>query len=67
MTPRLHHPTHRMLDSLTCYLTFDEQTACSLRCKPVYSLTYPLPPWSSFLRATEMLSPGFGVLNIRTK
>ena len=67
VTPRLHLPTHRMLDALTWYLIFDEQTACSLCCKPVYSLTYPLPPWSSFLRATEMLSPGFGVLNIHTK
>ena len=65
--PRLHLPRHRMLDSLTWYLIFDVQTACSLCCRCVYSLTYPLPPWSSFLRAAEMLSPRFGVLNIRIK
>ena len=61
---KLHLPTHTTLNSLTWYLIFDVQTACSLCCKPEYSLTYPLPPWSSFLRATEMLSPGFEVLNI---
>ena len=67
VSQRLHLPTHRMLNSLTWNLIFDVQTACSLCCKLVYSLTYPLPPWSSFLRDTEMLSPGFEVLNIRTK
>ena len=33
----------------------------------VYSLTPLLPPWSGFLRATEMLSPGVRVLNVPTK
>ena len=28
-----HHPVHRMLNSLTWYLIFDVQTACSLCCK----------------------------------
>ena len=65
--PEAAPPRYRMLDPLTWYLIFDVQTACSLCCKPVYSLTHPLPPWSSFLRATEMLSPGFEVLNIHTK
>ena len=53
----LHVPIHRMLNSLTWYLVFDVHTACSLCCKLVYSPTLPLPPWSSILRATEMLSP----------
>ena len=65
--PEAAPPRHRMLDPLTWYLIFDVQTACSLCCKPVHSLTHPLPPWSSFLRATEMLSPGFEVLSIRIK
>ena len=39
---RLTFPTHRMPTSL--YLIFDVQTACSLCCKLVYSLT--LPPTS---------------------
>ena len=53
-----------MLNSLSWYLIFDIQTACSLCHKLVYSLASPLPPWSSFLRAPEMLSPGLTVLNI---
>lgn len=62
----VHLPIHRMLNFLTPYLIFDVlQTACSLRCKLVYSLTCPLPPGSSLFRATEMLPPG--VLNIPTK
>ena len=35
----LHLHIHRMLDLL--YLIFDVQTACSLCCKLVFSLTYP--------------------------
>ena len=35
----LQLPIHRMLNSLTCYLLFDVQTACSFCCKLVYSLT----------------------------
>ena len=54
----LHLPIHRMLNSLTWYLIFDDQTACPLCCKLVYSLTSPLPPWSSFFRATESLGLG---------
>ena len=60
-------PLQRMLNSLTCYLVFDVQTTCSLCHKLVYSLTSLWPPWTSFLRATEMLSPRLGVLNIPTK
>ena len=56
----LHLPICGMLNSLTWYLIFDDQTAFSLCCKLVYSLTSPLLPWSSFLRATEMLSLGLG-------
>ena len=56
----LHLPIYRMLNSFTWYLIFDDQTAFSLCCKLVYSLTSPLLPWSSFLRATEMLSLGLG-------
>ena len=63
----LHLLIHRKVSSLTWYLIFDVQTACSLCYKLVYSLTSPLPPWSSFLRDTEMLSPGLGVLNLPTK
>ena len=37
----LHLPIHRILNSLTWYLVFDVQTACSLCCKLVYSLTSP--------------------------
>ena len=34
-------PYCRMLNSLTWYLIFDVQAACSLFCKLVYSLTFP--------------------------
>ena len=44
----------RIVSSITLCLSFDVQMACSLRWKLVYSLTSLLPPWSSFLRATEM-------------
>ena len=54
----LHLPIYRMLNTFTWYLIFDDQTAFSLCCKLVYSLTSPLLPWSSFLRATETLSLG---------
>ena len=37
----LHPPIQRMLSSFPWYLIFDIQTACSLRCKLVYSLTPP--------------------------
>ena len=37
----LHLPRHRMLNSLTWYLIFEVQTACSLCCKLVYNLTSP--------------------------
>ena len=37
----LHLPVHRMLNSLTWYLIFDVQTACSLCCKLVCILTSP--------------------------
>ena len=57
-------PIHRMLNSLAGYLIFDVQTACSLYCKHVCSLTSPLPPSSSFLRAANTMSPRLGVLNI---
>ena len=51
-----HLPIHRTLNSLTWYLIFDVQTACSLCCKLLYSLTSSLPPWSSFFRVTEKKS-----------
>ena len=35
----LHLSVHRILNSLTWYLIFDVQAACSLCCKLVYSLT----------------------------
>ena len=37
----LHLPRSRMLTSLTWYLTFDVQSACSLCCRLVYRLTSP--------------------------
>ena len=37
----LHLPIHRMQNSLTWYLIFDVQTAYSLCCKLIYSLTSP--------------------------
>ena len=37
----LHLPIQRMLNSLTWYLIFNVQRACSLCCKLVYSLTPP--------------------------
>ena len=37
----LHLPLHSMLNSLTWYLIFDDQTACSPCHKLVYSLTSP--------------------------
>ena len=60
----LNLPTHPMLNCLIWYLIFDVQTACSLCCKFVCSLTpTPCSKGNTFLRATEMLSPGLGVLN----
>ena len=41
--------------------------ARSLSCKLAYILPPLLPPWGSFLRATEVLSPGLGVLNTPTQ
>ena len=35
----VHLPIQRMLNSLTSYLIFDVQTACSICCKFVYGLT----------------------------
>ena len=61
-----------MLNSLIpgfSYLTiiFDGQTARPLCCKFIYCLT-PSPASSEqFFRASEMLSPGLGVLNIPTE
>ena len=43
-----------IVSSVTLCLISDVQMACSLCRKLVYSLTSLLPPWSSFLRATEM-------------
>ena len=40
-TRGVHLPIHWMLNSLTWYLIFDVQTACSLCCKLVYSLKSP--------------------------
>ena len=46
----VHLPIHRVINSLTWYLTFNVQTACSLCCKLVYSLPLysPLPLWEKF-------------------
>lgn len=57
----LHLPIHWVLNSLTWYLTFVVQTACSLCFKLVYSWLPLRPPWSSFLRDTERLSPRLSV------
>ena len=43
----LHLPIHKMLNSLTVYLIFAVQTACSVCCKLVYSLT-PLTSLEQF-------------------
>ena len=63
----LHLPRQRMLNSLTWHLTFEVQTTCSLCCKLAYSLTSPTATLSSFLKSTEILSPGLRVLNIPTR
>lgn len=52
---------------LTWYLIFDVRTACSLYCRLGTAWFPLLTPWSSFLRATVMLSSRLGVLNIPTK
>ena len=49
----LHLPIHRRLNSLTWYLIFDVQRACSL-CASLCAVWHPLlPPWSSFLSYCE--------------
>ena len=60
----LHLPLTRILNSLTWYVTFDIQTACSLCLKHIYILTSPPASLCSFLRATEILSPKLRVLNM---
>ena len=58
----LHLPLQRMLNSLTQYLIFDVQTACSLGYKFIYSLTSPPASlgqfsqscWDYCLRAVEI-------------
>ena len=60
----LQLPINRTLNSLIWYLVFDIQNTCCLCCKLAYSLTPLLPPCSTFLRATEMPSPGLRVLNV---
>ena len=63
----LHLPRNRTLNSLTWYLIFDIQTAFPFVANLYIGWLPLLPPWSTFLRATEMLSPGPRVLNIPTK
>ena len=71
----LHLPIHRILNFLTWdiwlpllkYNFFDVKTPCSLLQNFYKSWLLPTHPQSSFLRDTEMLSPGLGVLNIPIK
>ena len=58
----LHPPAHRMLNSLTWYLIFDVQTACSLCWKLVYNLTFPPASLEQFSQSfwdgvSQALSP----------
>ena len=63
----LHLPIQRMLNSLTWSLIFDVQTACSLCCKLVYSLTSPPTSLEQLSQSYWDLSPWLAVLNISTK
>ena len=71
----LHLPIYRILNFLTWdiwlpllkYNFFDVKTPCSLLQNFYKSWLLPTHPQSSFLRDTEMLSPGLGVLNIPIK
>ena len=63
----LHLPRNRTLNSLTWYLIFDVQTASPFVANFYITWLPFLPAWSSFLRATEILSPGLRVLSIPTK
>ena len=60
----LHLLIHRMLNSLTWYLIFDVQTACSLCCKLIYSL---IPPPASLEEFSQMWSHALRVLTMSTK
>lgn len=64
----VHFPTHRTLNFLTWYLIFGVRLpapSVANLCIAWLAPARPPPPWSSFFRATETLSPG--VLNIPTK
>ena len=60
----LHLPICRMLNSLTGYLIFDVQAACSLCCKLVYSLASPSASLEQF---SQSYWDAVRVLNIPTK
>ena len=59
----VHLPIYWMLNSLTWYLIFDVQTACSFCCKLVYSLTSPPASLEQYSQSYWRLR----VLNIPTK
>ena len=67
----LHLSIHRMhipyINSLTWYLFFNVQTACSLCCKLVYSLTYSCLLRAVFSELLRCCHWGLRVLNIPTK
>ena len=67
----LHLSIHRMhipyINSLTWYLFFNVQTACSLCCKLVYSLTYSCLLGAVFSELLRCCHWGLRVLNIPTK
>ena len=59
---------HRTLHSLTWYMIFDLQAACSLCCKLAYSLTSPAASLEQFSQSYwDSISPGLEVLSIATK
>ena len=60
-------PTHRMVNSLVDSWSLVFRTPASFVADLYIAWLPLLPPWSSFLRATEILSPGLRVLNIPTK
>ena len=63
----LHLPIPWMLNSLTWYLIFDVQTACSLCCKLVSSLTSPPASLEQFSQSYCSLPIRLRVLNIPIK
>ena len=56
----LHLHIHTMLNSFTWYQISDAQTACSLCCKLVFSLTYPPASLEQFSQSHWNAVPGTG-------